>query len=572
MSTLAIAPIADAASARTAEENTIKTQAAKEPFDRDDADLVVRSSDNVDFLVHRLILSMASSMFSSMLSLPQPPGTDSEKPRVDVLEDSTILDVFFRVLYPIPDPEMSSLSSIHQVLAAGMKYDAPAVVASMRRALSQPRIMEDNPLRVFAIACYYGMEEETRAAAEKAVINNRVVGRICAELNDIPAGPYYRLLKLNATRKTNKSKSSGLNRVTVDFTDIGPFCEPTKGVSAPGARRPVVSIEAPFDSSDADVILRSCDSVDFRVHRPIISLASPIMLQKALNTTNETDPASGAQIPVHIMDEDSVVVDALLRMCYPVAHPQLTDLELLLDVLSASRKYELKKAEEIVRAFWPTIVASDPLRLYLAAARHGWAAEAQLCADELLRKHNIPAITALYHPDMERTSNRWYRHLLFYLDELSKAATGARTAHFLSIRSTDDGMPCSIHDKTNECASRYPASVITVMPPSWLVPHFAKISAALKEKPHGSVLGTNSAVAKAFLTAVVADIPPCHYQKQGPPLAGKALTSAWSTPSGGKCTASDTMSWACTLLQKYAEKVDEAVQKVPFNLPTTSTS
>ncbi|KAI0820765.1 hypothetical protein BC628DRAFT_1395248 [Trametes gibbosa] len=545
---------------QAANEEPVKTRAAEAPFDRDDADLIVRSSDKVDFRVHRLILSLASSLFSSMLSLPQPPGTVPEKPVVDVLEDGTVMDAFLRVLYPIPDPEVHSLSSINQVLAAGMKYDAPAVVASMRRALTQPRIMEDNPLRVFAIACYYGMEQEAKAAAEKAVINNRVAGRICAELNDIPAGAYHRLLKLNNTRKTTKSKASGINRVTVDFTDIGPFCEPPKRASAPSVRKPIASVEAPFDSPGADVILRSCDFVDFRVHRAIISTASPVMLEKVRSETDES-----MLVPVYVMDEDSVVVDALLRMCYPVAHTQPADLDLLLDVLSASRKYELKKAEQIVRAFWPVMLASDPLRLYLAAARHGWGAEARMCADELIRRHNIPAVNALYHPDMETTSNRWYRHLLFYLDELSKAATGL--GHTLVLREKATDLPCVTHGSRSngsptECVNRYPALISTSTPPSWLVPAFASITAALKETPSGSVLGANSAVAKAFLTTVAADTPPCSSASQPQNVFGGTASSH------NKCTASTTVPWACTFLQQYAEKVDEAVRKVQFTLPT----
>ncbi|OJT03115.1 hypothetical protein TRAPUB_6303 [Trametes pubescens] len=50
---------------------------ASAPFDRDDADLILRSSDNIDFHVHRIILTLASPVFAGMFTTPQPPDTNS---------------------------------------------------------------------------------------------------------------------------------------------------------------------------------------------------------------------------------------------------------------------------------------------------------------------------------------------------------------------------------------------------------------------------------------------------------------------------------------------------------------
>ena len=47
-------------------------QKAQPPFDKLSADVILRSSDRVDFRVHRTILVEASPVFSDMFSLPQP--------------------------------------------------------------------------------------------------------------------------------------------------------------------------------------------------------------------------------------------------------------------------------------------------------------------------------------------------------------------------------------------------------------------------------------------------------------------------------------------------------------------
>ena len=58
------------------------------------------------------------------------------------------------------DPVPPSLALVHKVLAAGVQYEAPAVIASMCAALK--RFLEAEPLRVFATACRFGLEDIAR--------------------------------------------------------------------------------------------------------------------------------------------------------------------------------------------------------------------------------------------------------------------------------------------------------------------------------------------------------------------------------------------------------------------------
>ena len=45
---------------------------ATAPFDHAKADIVLRSSDNVDFRVFKLFLSLASPVFETLFDIPQP--------------------------------------------------------------------------------------------------------------------------------------------------------------------------------------------------------------------------------------------------------------------------------------------------------------------------------------------------------------------------------------------------------------------------------------------------------------------------------------------------------------------
>lgn len=364
------------------------------PFDRDDADLIIRSSDGVDFRVHRIILSLSSYFFADMLALPQPSGTASI-PIVDVTEDSHschTFDMFLRFSYPIIDPEVKSLLELRKVLTAAVKYDAAIVVHAMKKIMVSPPSLNKEPLRVYAIACIFGLEEEAQIAADYAVTTHTSGSWVeeYEELDEISAGAYYRLLKLRRrgprTTKSGKKGNSGGTPIFNHF-GIAPYCRaPTSGALPwTTCRRKLDSVSEPFNASDADVVLQTADSQEFRAHRAILHLASPTFLGMLMREdSHKREDDSKTDIPVYLMPEDTLTVDALLRFCYPVELPELRDTDTLLDVVFAARKYKFGRVERLVRTTSSARLAAQPsLQFYFAAVRLGWTEEARACALQL---------------------------------------------------------------------------------------------------------------------------------------------------------------------------------------------
>ncbi|KAG6330410.1 hypothetical protein ID866_8679, partial [Astraeus odoratus] len=80
---------------------------ASPPFGHPKADAILRSSDNVDFRVFQLFLSLASPFFETLFDLPQPSeetSADTETidglPVIPMSEDSKTLDALLRFCYP----------------------------------------------------------------------------------------------------------------------------------------------------------------------------------------------------------------------------------------------------------------------------------------------------------------------------------------------------------------------------------------------------------------------------------------------------------------------------------------
>jgi hypothetical protein len=79
------------------------TPSPPEPFDVSDTNFIIRSSDLIDFRVHKSILATASPIFKDLLSLPQPSDTEivDGLPMVQLSESSELLNSLLSILYPI---------------------------------------------------------------------------------------------------------------------------------------------------------------------------------------------------------------------------------------------------------------------------------------------------------------------------------------------------------------------------------------------------------------------------------------------------------------------------------------
>ncbi|KAI0954677.1 hypothetical protein AcW1_006488 [Taiwanofungus camphoratus] len=114
------------------------------PFTKPNADIVLRSSDGIDFRVHKLILSEASPVFEGMFALPQLAASsrDSESntahadcdglPVVAVTEKGKTLENLLRICYPMADPVLDAVEE-EEVLKAAQKYEIEAAVTLMRK-------------------------------------------------------------------------------------------------------------------------------------------------------------------------------------------------------------------------------------------------------------------------------------------------------------------------------------------------------------------------------------------------------------------------------------------------------
>ncbi|KAI0328709.1 hypothetical protein GY45DRAFT_958965 [Cubamyces sp. BRFM 1775] len=185
---------------------------ASAPFNIPTVGLILRTSDNVAFHVRAGILAESSPVFYDMFALstqistdeshgakgasdtsPSSPTSSSPAAVPEVPENSNTLDALLRICYPISNPTFCDLDVMKPVLAAAHKYQMGFVLETLGIRLVE--LARDVPLRVYAIAIRYDMDDVARTAARQFLRHDwNPAGGHPAELDDISGSAYHRLL------------------------------------------------------------------------------------------------------------------------------------------------------------------------------------------------------------------------------------------------------------------------------------------------------------------------------------------------------------------------------------------
>ncbi|KAJ7367661.1 hypothetical protein DFH08DRAFT_725687 [Mycena albidolilacea] len=149
------------------------------------SDLILRSSDLVDFFVHKVVLSFASLVFRDMFAFPQPVGEDANlirdgKPVVHLPESSQTIEKLLTLCYPrfTSSYGFNDLDGVDGAYEAAGKYEIQGGQKLLERLLEEPKFLEKQPHRVFAIACHRGLQKLAKAAAMETLKLPRYVPHI----------------------------------------------------------------------------------------------------------------------------------------------------------------------------------------------------------------------------------------------------------------------------------------------------------------------------------------------------------------------------------------------------------
>lgn len=155
-----------------AAEPSVAPFIVKYPFDDETADLILQSSDSVNFYVHRTLLSLLSPVFQTMFTLPQEPSESdaNKRPIIEMAEDASTLQTVLPWCDPRCVPVFETISDAQPVLEFADKYDLEHIKNRVGWLLkSITGIIDADPVKAFAIAVRYELEELARSAAKQTL-------------------------------------------------------------------------------------------------------------------------------------------------------------------------------------------------------------------------------------------------------------------------------------------------------------------------------------------------------------------------------------------------------------------
>ena len=135
-----------------------------------DADIIVRSSDQANFRIHKSVLAVSSPFFKDLLSLPQPPDAEvvDGLPVVPLPEHAGLLSSLISLLYPVTPIIPDSYQKVFALLAVCQKYEMEEVESNIRSAIKLgkfPAPVKAEGFRAYAIASGLGLVPEAEDAA-----------------------------------------------------------------------------------------------------------------------------------------------------------------------------------------------------------------------------------------------------------------------------------------------------------------------------------------------------------------------------------------------------------------------
>ncbi|KAK7688288.1 hypothetical protein QCA50_008658 [Cerrena zonata] len=412
----------------TAQDPDRKPTRAQAPFDDEDgdADLILRSSDKVDFYVHKLILKKASALFQGMFqdaSSEQSVHADashqtSSLPVVDNIdESSSTLDSILRICYPVDEVKQTSLDKVAEVLRVALKLQMQKATTNMKKELLT--YVPTDPLSVYAKACILNLEYEASQAAEEwRKQYNRQKQNHCNPCRSVfqmgPCGGCCSCFSFPKSvggltyREVMQQNTAGQFHRLIQFAESGTrteFCfSPSRSTSSSDGGTPDSYAFTNFPNPD--ITIQSVDGVNFPTHTSVLIYASASEILKKKENSS-----------IIQLDEDGRTLATLLQLCYPYADFEVTSgtcsISLIARVREAAEKYRMPAVVRAAEYLMSEQVYDHPLDVFFAASRHGWLQDAEraaaLCSALTRDKIEGPGS---YTKEMENVSAEVYYTLL----------------------------------------------------------------------------------------------------------------------------------------------------------------
>lgn len=247
-----------------------------------------------------------------------------------------------------------------------------------------------------------------------------------------------------------------------------------------------MAAEPPFTDAGADIIIRSSDLVDLRVHKLILSLGSPVF-DTMFNLPQPSDaPTAQSALPIIAVSEGSRTMAKFLKLFYPAAEIDVDNLTDVGDMLELSTKYDVegggrKRACKLLLS--PVFLKNEPSRVFAIAHKYQLEQEVKLAASYTLRH---PRFGTQYCTELEHLPAAAYYQLAEYNSRCRDAVACVTAPPDLLWIPSEDFVwfTCTCgRCQPGEVTVRILNGAKSTQPRKWWLDYMRDVAAALENTP-----------------------------------------------------------------------------------------
>jgi len=192
-------------------------------------------------------------------------------------------------------------------------------------------------------------------------------------------------------------------------------------------------------------------------------------------------------LPLIHLTENSSTLHIVLRLCYPVENPDLSDLEDIRRLLEARRKYMIEAFDDTIEYALFRVAEARPFSVFALASRYGFEDIANEAAKRML---SFPMTELSDKSALKDITGPQYHRLLHYRQEcIRRATTEPQLMWFTSLSSSYPPVPTT----SPSCRAQFHFYFVSAPPRSLWVPHWwtrylYNASQLLEARPRGSTV------------------------------------------------------------------------------------
>ena len=169
-----------------------------DPFTTEDGDVILRAGPDDTFRVHKLVLSLASTVFKDLFRTAQPDQPDRGQnglPTIPITDPPESVDLLLRFIYPgVVPPTITDPARLSTLLGIADKYGVPTVLPVAKERLADEKTLEGDPFGVYIVARRWGFSGVAKKAARGLTLPKVMASPSSKDPQNFAGDDFFRLV------------------------------------------------------------------------------------------------------------------------------------------------------------------------------------------------------------------------------------------------------------------------------------------------------------------------------------------------------------------------------------------